>query len=220
MQSATNSATTVYSAFVEAVRQHAERPFLRAPASATRGYSGSAIEYTYASTLQAVARLRLLYGRLGLKPGDRVALAFDSRLDVYLHLLALNAEGASIVPLNMAGSDAELLHIIRHSESQLMSGTDAHLDRLQLLAREVGRVRLFSTADQPGEPAAAEPCADSSGGSNSRPNSQPNSQYEAALLYTSGTTGKPKGCILSNDYFLTMGLEYNRLGGLCAIHAR
>ena len=51
------------------------------------------------------------------------------------------------------------------------------------------------------------------------PEANANAGTEAALLYTSGTTGKPKGCILSNDYFLTMGLEYKRLGGLCAIHA-
>jgi acyl-coenzyme A synthetase/AMP-(fatty) acid ligase len=227
MQSAGNSATTVYSAFIEAARQHADRPFLRAPAAATRGYAAGAIEYSYASAQQVVERLRLLYQGLGLKPGDRVALAFDSRLDVYLHLLALNAEGASIVPLNMAGSDAEVLHVIRHSESRLMSGTEAHLSRLRTLAQQAGQIRVFSVADQRDDATLTEEHADGNlrgadrvkPGPGSQANSQANAQNEAALLYTSGTTGKPKGCILSNEYFLTMGLEYNRLGGLCAIHA-
>ncbi|MGI9230043.1 MAG: AMP-binding protein, partial [Gammaproteobacteria bacterium] len=40
---------------------------------------------------------------------------------------------------------------------------------------------------------------------------------EAALLYTSGTTGQPKGCILSNDYFISMGQWYNSLDGYCAL---
>ena len=40
---------------------------------------------------------------------------------------------------------------------------------------------------------------------------------ECALLYTSGTTGKPKGCLLSNDYFLHVGRRYLDEGGLCAL---
>ena len=40
---------------------------------------------------------------------------------------------------------------------------------------------------------------------------------EAALLYTSGTTGQPKGCLLSNFYFLNMGRRYLDEGGLCAV---
>ena len=40
---------------------------------------------------------------------------------------------------------------------------------------------------------------------------------ECALLYTSGTTGKPKGCLLSNFYFLNVGQRYLDEGGLCAV---
>ena len=40
---------------------------------------------------------------------------------------------------------------------------------------------------------------------------------ECALLYTSGTTGKPKGCLLSNFYFLSVGRRYLEEGGLCTL---
>src|SRR5229473_2173350 len=46
---------------------------------------------------------------------------------------------------------------------------------------------------------------------------KPGNASECALLYTSGTTGKPKGCLLSNFYFLNVGRRYVAEGGLCAL---
>jgi len=49
------------------------------------------------------------------------------------------------------------------------------------------------------------------------PPGRPAGAEECALLYTSGTTGKPKGCLLSNFYFLNVGRRYVDEGGLCAL---
>ena len=40
---------------------------------------------------------------------------------------------------------------------------------------------------------------------------------EAAVLYTSGTTGNPKGCVLPNAYFLLAGRWYAELGGMASL---
>ncbi len=45
----------------------------------------------------------------------------------------------------------------------------------------------------------------------------PGAARECALLYTSGTTGKPKGCLLSDFYFLNVGRRYLDEGGMCAV---
>ena len=45
----------------------------------------------------------------------------------------------------------------------------------------------------------------------------PGNAAECALLYTSGTTGKPKGCLLSDFYFLNVARRYLDEGGLCAV---
>jgi len=47
----------------------------------------------------------------------------------------------------------------------------------------------------------------------------PGADTECALLYTSGTTGRPKGCVLPNEYFLWAGSWYAQAGGLCSVAA-
>jgi len=121
---------TLYNAFAAATEQFVAQPFLRAPKIATSAYADHAIEYSYAAAKQAVDRLRAGYRASDIAAGDRVAVAFDSRLDVYLHLLAVNALGASLVPLNMAASDEELRFLIGHSQARVITGADEHLDRL------------------------------------------------------------------------------------------
>ena len=41
----------------------------------------------------------------------------------------------------------------------------------------------------------------------------PGLDTECGLLYTSGTTGRPKGCVLTNFYYLNAGAWYRGLGG-------
>ena len=182
---------------------HGQRPFLRAPAGAYGELQDQPVEYSYAQTLDLVEGLRACYYQQGVAPGCRVAVAFDSRLEVYLNLLALNALGASLVPLNMDGSDAELLHILHHSESGFLVALETHLPRLRGLLEECDGIAVLDHR-LPDTRSLDEP-------------PQGDETTEAALLYTSGTTGKPKGCILSNQYFLVLGLAYRDLGGLCPL---
>ncbi len=195
--------SSIYREFLVAVDKYRDRPFLRAPAISTSSYADSAIEYSYVGARDAAVRLAGGYAAAGIKPGDRVALAYDSRLDVYLHLLALNALGASLVPLNMAGSDAEISYVIEHSDSKLVTGADEHRKRLSRLAAALDGVASMDAIDLVAEPYSGDP--------------QGSFDSEAAMLYTSGTTGQPKGCMLANEYFLVMGREYNGLGNLCSI---
>jgi acyl-coenzyme A synthetase/AMP-(fatty) acid ligase len=195
--------STVFGMFAVAAEQFADRPFLRAPAVATADYAPNSIEYTYAAAARCVDGLRAAYQRLDLQQGDRVAVAFDSRLDVYLHLLALNALGVSLVPLNMGGSDQELRYVIEHSDSRLVTGIAEHVQRLRAVFGEANALDFIAANDLHGEDQLADALGDAG--------------TEVALLYTSGTTGKPKGCMLSNEYFINMGREYNQFGGLCTI---
>ena len=202
---------TVFNAFLETVARFPERLFLRAPAGSTRGYAPGAVEFTYKTAAEAVAQLRTGYTRLALQPGQRVAVAFDNRLDVYLHLLALNSLGVSMVPLNMLSANQEVSYVVAHSDAVLLTGAPEHLERLQSISAKMEDVLVV---EDPVEDLVEDPAID---GNHAQIPVLGDAETEAALLYTSGTTGQPKGCILSNEYFLTMGREYNQLGGLCRI---
>ena len=191
---------SVYQAFGNSVARFGPRPFLRVPAISAKEYADGAIEFTYAETSARVEQLILAYATYNIPAGERVAIAFDSRLDVYLHLLALNALGVSVVPLNSGASDDELRHIIGHSDSHMIVCLPEYRERLAGL-------RICETvteSDLSGR--AAEPVLVA-----------PDPAAEAALLYTSGTTGKPKGCMLSNEYFLALGTWYTGLGDICTL---
>ncbi|MBT8078198.1 MAG: AMP-binding protein [Gammaproteobacteria bacterium] len=193
--------SSVCSAFLAASEEHAARPFLHAPASATAAYADTAISWSYADVFARVTQLAAAYQARDLQTGQRVALAFDSRLDVYVHLLAANSVGASIVPLNSSATDPELRYLIEHSDCRLISAADEHRERLAGISGGlciVGNADLTATESPELRPA---------GGPTT----------EAALLYTSGTTGKPKGCMLSNEYFLAVGEWYTGLGGICSL---
>ena len=201
--------SSLYDAFQQCAERFGDNLFLRAPTANTADRMAQGISYTYAETHARVDELIPNYAARGLGKGERVALVFDSRLEVYLHLLALNALGVSIVPLHSLGTDEDLRYMILHSNSRLTVCADQHRARLDTLLADLDdrdKCDVIGESDLKGsvDPPAAV---------------QTDLATEAAIVYTSGTTGKPKGCMLSNEYFLSLGIWYNDLGGLCSMDA-
>lgn len=192
--------SSVFDAFRHAAHKHENRPFLRAPAISTNAYASGELACSYGEAKVRTDQINGAYASRGLDVGDRVALVLDNRLDIYLHLLALNALGVSVVPLNSASTDRELSYVIEHSDCRLVVTAAEYRTRIDTLVKcPVLDETHFARGDEPASLAEAALPA------------------EAALLYTSGTTGKPKGCMLSNEYFLTIGTWYNALGGSCTL---
>lgn len=197
---------SVFYAFDTCAERYADKDFLRAPPGNTADNSPQGLKLTYADARARVNELIPGYLARDLGPGDRVAVVFDSRIDVYLHLLALNALGASIVPLHSLGTDDELHYMIRHGDCRIAVAADEHRERLESIMSQADGCSVIGETELAGNPMTA-----------MRVECGP--ATEAALVYTSGTTGKPKGCMLSNGYFLALGSWYNGLGGICAMHA-
>jgi acyl-CoA synthetase (AMP-forming)/AMP-acid ligase II len=198
---------TVAAAFFEAAARHGQRPFLAVLPETARAYDIEAGEIRYGDALAEVRRLADGYRRQGFGHGHWVGILLENRPAFFLHWLALNGLGVSLVPINPDMRAAELEYLIGHSEMVAALAIPARHGEIAAAAAAIGRtIGVFGPDDAPAAIAAVAPGS-----------GPPDRESECALLYTSGTTGRPKGCVLSNEYFLYAGHWYATVGGLIAM---
>lgn len=202
---------TVYELFVRQAERFSAKSFIHIPVEAASAYSHQAVEYSYEDARLVVSELVETYRAGGYGAGDRVALMLDNRAESFLHLLAANALGISIVPVGSALLPDEMAYLIDHSDVLLLIAAPERSEQAHEAVRRAGNdcpvVAQAKPANLPSVRDVDVTDTLLSAGL----------KTEAAMLYTSGTTGKPKGCVLSNDYFLMLGNWYTGLGELCAL---
>ena len=198
---------TVFDAFARAAAGHAGGPFLHIPAAACGHYASGALEYSYADTLRHARELQACYAGANYGRGQRIALLLENRPDFFFHWLALNALGASVVPLNAEQPARELAWLLEHNGACLVVSVPERSALAEAAGALLADTVPLWNISSPAPPQARVPCAAGS----------PDAGDECALLYTSGSTGKPKGCMLANDYFTRFGKWYRDLGGLCEL---
>ena len=201
---------SVFQAFARTAAEHGARPFLEIVADTAARYEIEPRLLTYAETLQAVRSVADAFRSAGIAGGERVALLLGNTPECFIHWLALNLLGASVVPLNPDWRAAELEYALSHSEARLAVTRSPWRARLCDAAARVPLAPAVVTPEELPQlkltrhrELSAQTAADLS--------------TECALLYTSGTTGEPKGCVLPNEYFLRAGRWYAQLGDLASI---
>jgi len=198
---------TVYEAFQRTLARHRDREFLSILPETAQHYGIEARSYTYAEAADEIASLAERYTAAGLRASQRVGLMLENRPAMFFHWLALNSMGVSAVPLNTDWREAELEYVIGHSEMVAAVVPPTRVDELRRAAARISHELAVSTD-------GGFSAAWSTDGA-LRPAAPADVNTECTLLYTSGTTGRPKGCVLTNEYFLWAGTWYAGIGGLC-----
>ena len=202
-------ANSVHSAFAATAERTPDADFLYTESVTARAYGIEPGTIAWGEAARRVSSLRDAYRAAGYGHGHRIGLLLDNRPDFLFHWFALNALGVSVVPINSELRSAELTYLVGHSEIVLAVCLAPRIGDLQAAGRQAGMsLAAVDPSFSGGLPAAhtAPPRADLPVGANT----------ECALLYTSGTTGRPKGCMLDNAYFLRAGEWYAALDGVCS----
>lgn len=198
---------TVFEALADTATRFGDRPFLHVLPETAQVYGIASGEITYAAMLDTARGLARAYAAAGFGEGQRVGLLLQNRPAYYEHWFALNSLGASVVPINPDLRASELEYLVAHSEMVAALVLPERAGDIQAAAAVSGRnVPVFI-------PGAAIPVI----GPARAARTVLSCDTECALLYTSGTTSRPKGCVLTNTYFLNAGDWYRAQGGLMAM---
>ena len=153
---------------------------------------------THAGFLGMAARIAHVLTSLGLKPGDRLAAQVEKSPEALAVYAACAQAGVVFLPLNTAYTVDELTYFIDNSGARLVVCDGRKLDALRPVAEGLGAKIETLNGDGTGslmEKAEGQPEAfetvDRDGGD------------LAAFLYTSGTTGRSKGAMLTQDNLLS-----------------
>ena len=181
----------LYSRFEYAFSQALERPALML---------ADALDWTYAHLQGQVEHAAGALVAAGVAPGDRVLVQLAKLPETVALYLACLKVGAVYVPVNTAYTSREVAYFIEDSEPRLFVAADAEAGN--------GSVRIETLTESGGswrpQLAAAEPV----------PDTVPRDDDDlAAILYTSGTTGRAKGAMLSHDNLASNVVALDRYWG-------
>ena len=171
---------SVYTRFLDRVAAHPSKPVFELA-------DGSSI--SYGKLLKTTQSIAAVLHAAGITTGDRVVVQVEKSPQAIAAYLATLQVGAVYVPLNTAYTDAELRYFVDDAEPAVMIVDPAREQQTRNLTTE----GVVLTLDRHGNGSLLET-------KTTRTTVEPvHGAHAAAILYTSGTTGRSKGAVLTHD---------------------
>ncbi|MFO8088975.1 MAG: AMP-binding protein [Desulfatiglandaceae bacterium] len=159
------------------------------------------IELTYSKLKSDSEKLGKHLMRLGLKKGDKVSFMMTNGYQTAKIFLGTMYSGFVVAPLNLLAQSSQLDYVIDHSDTKLVFFTDDQRERVETAAGKLNREVILIPVELDAEEIFP-PEIDLSG----FVLPEVEEDDDALLLYTSGTTGVPKGAVLSHKNMVSGGL--------------
>lgn len=179
---------TIVDLFLENVNEHSERAFIR--------FAGR--EYSYGAIGADTERFAALLGSIGVGRGDRVALAMTNRPAFVISFLGILRCGATAVPLNTLYKPDEYRYALEHSACKSVVTEPSLVKPVKEASRRISHpiARLVVAPDSESTFAIEE--LRLSDGDCTAQSPLPAAEDLAGIFYTSGTTARPKGVMISH----------------------
>ena len=190
---------TIFETFEYICNKNPAGPFLISPSRGTKNLT----ELTYKDTWEKANEIATIFIDRHYGSNIRVATLLGSTPEHYIIKLALNKIGISVVPINPDYVPDETSYLLEDSGATMAICSEVFLPQLKTAIELKNLPVPIITYEE----------------IDTLPRSQIVSRgvriegsTEASLLYTSGTTGRPKGCMLSHEYELMCGDVYANIG--------
>ena len=160
------------------------------------------LHYTWRDLERATAMLANLLVSLELPPGARIAVQVEKSVEAAMLYLATLRAGYVFLPLNTAYQSAEIEYFIGNAEPAVVVCSPKNFGWVSKIAFKAGTQNVFTLGDERTGSllARAVHCSDQHTPVHNAPDDL------AAILYTSGTTGRSKGAMLSHGNMLSNAL--------------
>lgn len=160
--------------------------------------------FTYGQVVEDAKALAAGFQSLGLKPGETVATVLDNNYDALRVWFAINFAGGISVPVNTAYKGEFLRHQIADSGARILIAETDYCDRILDVEDALPEARLLLFRERPPsrKPARLELASFESVAARASDyrDVTVNPSDLAMLIYTAGTTGPSKGCMISHNY--------------------
>ena len=166
----------------------------------------TSLKFSYTELKRQVDEIGHALDSLGIDKGAKIAFLANNGAWTTLLYLGVMANARVIVPLNAVAGSIQLEHVLKHSDSELVFVSPEYEDRLTPLLDRLGRnIKILQLNEQSGLMWGHRISRETA------KETQPSAHDPALLLYTSGSTGPPKGAVLTHHAIVGGGR--NVVGG-------
>lgn len=206
-------ARTLPALVMEAAQRHGKRIFIE-DGSTRIDYAGLPAQ------VFAVSRALIAHG---IQPGDRVAIWAPNRAEWIIAALGIHCAGAAMVPINTRMKGAEAADIIERSRSRILFVVDRFLDVDYPAMLAACRPATLEKVVAIGQAGAHADCEWAGFLDSGQAVSEAQARMRAAavrpddmsdLMFTSGTTGRPKGVVSAHSQIIQAFIEYVNIAGI------